>query len=320
MKNVLIYIFTILLIVIVFSVFVTEEQVNLLKKISLLQISVSVLIALIMFSVSGYQFSYILNKKSGVKLNIIDRITFPVSRNLWSYLIPFQGSFAYTLVFNKFKYDIKFIDGFSINLYLIIYNFFFAGLVGIFYSIQQEISSLLFLFISVLFVVLPVVLILLNRVLENVKRPEYGFFNRLFETLQKVSLSILTLWKDIELTKSIFIFYIVHTFITALWFYWTIYIFDLNIDLTSVIFLALILKTSWAFRLTPGNLGVEQLLFGGIFVLLSYDPKIGVLISLFHKSITIILSFSIGLIFTFINLKYFSLSKIIESVKNKPKT
>ena len=315
MKNVFIYIFTILLIIIVVSIFVTEEQIDLLKNISIFKISVSVFIALTIFSVSGYQFSYLLNRTTGVKLNIIDRITFPISRNLWSYLIPFQGSFAYTLVFNKFKYNVKLIDGFTINLYLIIYNFFFTGLIGIYHSIQPGKASLLFFVISVSFVIFPMVLILSNRMLKNVNRPEYGFLNILFGILQKVSLSVVTLLNNIEFTISNFIFYLIHTFVTTVWFYWTIYIFDFNIDLITVIFLALILKTSLIFRLTPGNLGVEQLLYGGIFALLNYDPKIGVLISLFHKSITILLSFSIGLLFTFINHKYFSLSNIINSVK-----
>jgi hypothetical protein len=315
MKNILIYVFTFILIVIVVSNFVTEEQINLLKEISNFEISVSITIALAIFSVSGFQFSYILKRTTGVRLSIIDRITFPISRNLWSYLVPFQGSLAYSLVFNKFKYKVKLIDGFSINLYIILFNFFFTGIIGLYYSLNLEKRSFLIFILSFLFAASPLLLILTNIIINKIKIPEKIIFKFLFLNIQKAATSISNLFKDLNFTINIFIFNIIHTLITTLWFYWTVWIFKLNIDFISVILLALILKTSLIFRLTPGNVGIEQLLFGGIFFLIGYDPKTGVLISLFHKSITIFLSFSIGVLFTLLNFKYFSLNKILDSIK-----
>jgi hypothetical protein len=294
---------------------VTDEQINLLKKISNFEISVSITIALAIFSVSGFQFSYILKRTTGVGLSIIDRITFPISRNLWSYLVPFQGSLAYSLVFNKFKYKVKLIDGFSINLYIILFNFFFTGIIGLYYSLNLEKRSFLIFILSFLFAASPLLLILTNIIINKIKIPEKIIFKFLFLNIQKAATSISNLFKDLNFTINIFIFNIIHTLITTLWFYWTVRIFKLNIDFISVILLALILKTSLIFRLTPGNVGIEQLLFGGIFFLIGYDPKTGVLISLFHKSITIFLSFSIGVLFTLLNFKYFSLNKILDSIK-----
>jgi hypothetical protein len=315
MKNILIYLFTFILILLVVSIFVTDEQINLLKKISNFEISVSITIALAIFSVSGFQFSYILKRTTGVGLSIIDRITFPISRNLWSYLVPFQGSFAYSLVFNKFKYKVKLIDGFSINLYIILFNFFFTGIIGLYYSLTLVKRPFLTFILSFLFAVSPLLLILANIIIKKIKIPEKIIFKFLFLNIQKAASSISNLFKDFNFTINILILNIIHTIVTTLWFYWTVCIFKLNIDFISVILLALILKTSLIFRLTPGNIGIEQLLFGGIFFLIGYDPKTGVLISLFHKSITILLSFSVGVLFTLINLKYFSLKKILDSIK-----
>lgn len=315
MKNILIYIVTALLIYFVISHYISVEQIELLKNVSLFQISISILIALMIFSVSGNQFSYILFKSTKTKLSIPDRIGFPTARNLWSYLIPFQGSFAYSLAFIKFKYKVNLKDGLSINIYLLLFNFFFTGFVGIYYSLQSDQLPIIFLIISILLLSIPFLIILFDIILNSVKPPKSKMFKFLIENISKVSTGITLLWKDLRFTTNVFLYNIAHTLVTITWFYWTVHIFNLNIDLISVIFLALILKVSLIFRLTPGNLGVEQLVYGGIFALMNYDPKLGVLISLFHKSITIIISLSIGSIFTFINFKYFSFSSVMNSLK-----
>ena len=279
----------------------------------------SILIALVIFTVSGNQFSYILFKSTKTQLSITDRIGFPTARNLWSYIIPFQGSFAYSLAFIKFKYKVNLKDGLSINIYLLLFNFFFTGFVGVYYSLQSSSLPIFFLIISILLLSIPFLIILFDKILKNVKTPNSRMLKFLIGNVSKISTGIAILWKDLKFTINVFLFNIVHTIVTIIWFYWTVHIFNLDIDLISVIFLALILKISLIFRLTPGNLGVEQLIYGGIFALMSYDPNIGVLISLFHKSITIMISLSIGSIFTFLNFKYFSFSTVINSLKkNNP--
>ncbi|MBN2790142.1 MAG: flippase-like domain-containing protein [Candidatus Delongbacteria bacterium] len=317
MKNLLIYIVTALLIYFVISHYITSEQIELLQNVSLFQIAISILIALMIFTVSGNQFSYILFKSTKTKLSIPDRIGFPTARNLWSYIIPFQGSFAYSLAFIKFKYKVNLKDGLSINIYLLLFNFFFTGLVGIYYSLQSNSLPVLFLIISISLLSIPLLLLLFDRVLKNIKTPEFKILKFLIDNLSKVSTGITILWKDLKFTAYVFLFNVIHTIVTIIWFYWTVHIFNLDIDIISVIFLALILKISLIFRLTPGNLGVEQLIYGGIFALMNYDPKIGVLISLFHKSITIIISLTVGSLFTFINFKYFSFSTILNFLKQQ---
>ncbi|MDA3884420.1 MAG: lysylphosphatidylglycerol synthase domain-containing protein [Candidatus Delongbacteria bacterium] len=316
MKNIIIYIVTALLIYFVISHYISAEQIELLKNVSFFQISISILIALMIFTVSGNQFSYILYKSTKTKLSIPDRIGFPTARNLWSYIIPFQGSFAYSLAFIKFKYKVNLKDGLSINIYLLLFNFFFTGFVGVYYSLQSNELPVIFLIISIFLLSIPFLIIIFDMILKSFKIPESKIFKFLFDNISKVSSGISLLWKDLRFTTNVFLFNIVHTLVTITWFYWTVHIFNLEIDLISIIFLALILKVSLIFRLTPGNLGVEQLIYGGIFALMNYDPKIGVLISLFHKSITIMISLSIGSIFTFINFKYFSFSTVINSLKN----
>ena len=315
MKNLLLYIVTAVLIYFVISHYITSEQIELLKNISLFQILVSIVIALAIFTISGNQFSYILSKTSNSKLNTLDKTLFPIARNLWSYIIPFQGSFAYSLAFVKFKYKVNLKEGISINVYLLLFNFFFTGIIGIFYSIRSENISLVFLIISVVLILIPFLILTFDKIIGNIKDPESRFMKFWIYNISKISSGIADLWKDIKFSTNVFLYNLLHTLVTIVWFYWTVHIFDLNIDLISIIFLALILKISLIFRLTPGNLGVEQLIYGGIFTLMHYDPKIGVMISLFHKSITIIISFTIGTIFTFFNFKYFSFNTIVNSLK-----
>lgn len=309
MKNLIIYIITAALVYLAVSLFITEEQVAVLKAISVKQILISVIIAFCIFTVSGHQFSFILKERTGTTLSIFDRTAFPVSRNLWSYLIPFQGSFAYALVFIKFKYKVDLKKGISINLFLLLFNFFFTGIIGIFIYFTSRGMPKLFLILTVLFTLFPLASIICERIISRL-----NIRSRYVDILKNITSSVSEMWKDLEFSLKVFLFNILHTAVTVLWFYWTVIIFDLELSFIPVIFLALILKISLIFRITPGNLGVEQLIYGGIFSLMSLDPNTGVLLSLFHKSITLVISMLFGTAFTAINLKYFSIDNIKRAI------
>ena len=75
----------------------------------------------------------------------------------------------------------------------------------------------------------------------------------------------------------------------------------------SIIMLALILRASLILRVTPGNLGIEQLVSGGILHVLGGKLGDGISISLFTKITNLILVFSIGSIANFYYMKYFRL-------------
>ncbi|MDD4205414.1 MAG: lysylphosphatidylglycerol synthase domain-containing protein [Candidatus Delongbacteria bacterium] len=310
MKNCIIYIFTAAIVFFVIFFFVTPEQTAILKNLKLFDILISVVIALLIFSVSGTQFSFILKRTTNMNLTLTDRIFFPAARNLWSYIIPVQGSLAYSIAFAKFKYKASFSDSLSLNIYLLLFNFFFAGIVGILYIFQSNNIPVLFFIFCLLMCSIPILIIFANKILKNNQYSKDRFYTKIISRTISVSSSITFLWKDIKFSAINFALSVLHTLFTAFWIYWTVVILELDIDFLTVIFLSLILKVSLVFKLTPGNLGIEQLIFGGLFSMMNYDPQAGVLISLFNKSITLFISLTAGSIFTIVNLKYFKIRNI----------
>ncbi len=317
MKNKLLYIFAIILFVFIFKYFITDEYIDILLEVTTSEIVISMLIAMFIFAISGFQFSYILNKNSDVKLSVIDKFFFPISRNLWSYIIPFQGSLAYSVAFCKLKYKVAVTSGISINVYMMLFNIFIAGFIGLYFSIlKNDFSSIIF-FVSVLFLFSPFLLIFSNYIFKLLPNSKIEIFQKLKNSLEAILSDVSILWKDIKFSFNILLFNILHITITVLWFYWASIILNLDIDLISILFLSLILKISLLFKITPGNLGVEQLLSGAVFVLIDQNAADGVVISLFNKAITMILSGTIGSVFTIYNLKYFKGIKIFAYLQQK---
>jgi hypothetical protein len=316
-KNVWIYILTAALLY--FAVFhlITPEQALLLTKPDMYEVAVSVLLVLVIFFISGSQFSMILDRTSNLRLSLKDRIFFPAARNLWSYIIPFQGSFAYSLAFTKFKYGATVKEGLSLNIYLLLFNFFFAGIIGIYYVYESDDIPSVFLILCVFMVLIPLLIIAANKLISNINEPSGRILSYIYLNIGSVSSNLTLLWKDLRFSSYVFIFSILHTTATALWISWTVKILEIDIDIISVVFLSLILKISLVFKITPGNLGVEQLVFGGLFSLMNYDPHAGVLISLFNKAITIFISLTAGSVFTIVNLKYFKTDKIKEVLRGE---
>lgn len=315
MKNIFIYIITALIIFFILVHFVTKEQLELLKGVTFFEVLISVIIALAMFYASGAQFSYLMKRTCNKKLSIIDEITFPISRNLWGYLLPFQGALAYTIAFIKFKYNVNLTKNFSINLYLVIFNLFFTGVIGLLYFIQADNNSLWFLTIAVLFILLPVAILISGKKIRITNYPKYPFLKFIFTKTGIIISEISDLLADIKASSVIFLFYMIHTILAVIWIYWAVQIFNVGINLIEVVLIAMVLKMSLIIKITPGNLGVEQLFYGSVFILIGHDPGMGVLLSLFNRMITILISFTIGVVFTVVNIKYLKFSKIKNDIE-----
>jgi hypothetical protein len=84
--------------------------------------------------------------------------------------------------------------------------------------------------------------------------------------------------------------------------------------------LTLIMQLSTIFRFTPGNLGVEQIVSGGVVVLIGGQMGDGILLSVFVTVTTMIMSISLGGISTLYNMKYFNVRNfhsLIQSLKSQ---
>jgi hypothetical protein len=245
---------------------------------------ISLTLASVIYLLSGLQISLGLAHLTGVRLKPLELFTLPVTMRLWSYILPAKGGMIYSLAFLKAQYDLTLSGGFSLSLYLYIVTLCLGGLVGIFLSLQDDLG-MYFLLVSIAFTLSPVLFLL---------SPIMGKWQRFQSFAEQLS----TLAKCPWLVGKITALNILHTAVSGIWFYLLGVSLNLDISLTAAILLALLLKASIILKLTPGNLGFEQFLSGGVLAALGYQASSGMLISLAALATTLLLNVPIGFICT----------------------
>jgi hypothetical protein len=275
------------------------------------EIVIACLIAYFIFCVSGFLFAVLFKKATQKHFHIKDIFTFPAARGLWGFIIPFQGSIAYTLLFCNLKYKVALRQTLSLNIYLLLFNVMLTGIIGMWCAVlQKNIFSPLF-FISFLFLINPLLLYFLKAALDSgLLNVEWKCISYFKDTLTSIFDGIYTLWKDKQNFLIVLGINIVHIGITVVWYVWMAKILNLNLSFSAVIMLTMIQRISFVLKFTPGNLGVNQLFSGIAVYLVQENVAKGILLSTFSSAIVILLVFSIGSLATLSHIKYFSKKKI----------
>lgn len=310
------YLFAVILILFSLIFVLKNNNFKALSGVSLFDVLVSVFIALVIYSVSGLQYLFLLRRYNQTKLNLSDIFLLPIAMNLWSFIIPFQGALLYSTAILKFKYKIKTAESFSINIYSYLITIFIAGLIGMFFVIRDKMFFSTISIISLLFVLNPLIIFLLNALFQRWHIRQNNILFKIQQFLFAVVHNTKLLYEDLRTTLMVVLINIVHTLLSVIWYYWVISIFKINLSAISVIMLALLAKVSLILRLTPGNLGIDQLASGGLVVLLGGRAVDGVLVSLFITFTTILIVFSLGVLSTIYNMKYFQATDFKSIIKS----
>ena len=81
---------------------------------------------------------------------------------------------------------------------------------------------------------------------------------------------------------------------------------------SAVLMLAMVRKLSLLVKITPGNLGFEQLFFGMTTYVFGGDSQTGIVVSLINRLASLIVVFIFGSWYSARNMKYFKISKFRE--------
>ncbi len=271
----------------------SKYDLQAIKNIRFVDYVYSTFFALIIYTLSGIQYYYV-RKNFGVTFKKIDILLFPIVQNLWSILIPFQGSLIFSTFFFKKRYGISISDSFSIGIYIYLFTIVLTGIIGILVYISLPVSNIYILTISVLFILSPLYIWLGYWALKMRLKPSHTITQKVFNKLEKVITQTLILGSKKQLTGQIFLLNILRKLVTAAWFYWIATLFELELSFLSVMFISLLLDISIAIKITPDNLGVAQLISGFSALLLGSNMEDGVLLSLFSSVTSLILVATIG--------------------------
>ena len=303
------YLLAVIFIFISLFVLIRGDYLSLITKISLGDFFISVIIALSVFFLSGCKIAYLSSSQLGVKLGFIDIVTLPMAMNFWSYVIP-KGGMLYSTFFLKAKYGIKAAHGFSITIYIYIMVVVLAGFFGLYYTISRGFLFSLGALVSVVLILSPFLIKLLDMILGVLPLGKLPFAKNVQGIIHTIISNSTTLWSNVTATTVIFIMTLGHIILRVFWLYWAVHVFEMDVPLIALIELALIAQLSIIIRFIPGNIGLNELISGGALSILGGTMGGGILISLFTRFSTLVLTFTIGSLSVIVNVKHFNMESI----------
>ena len=298
------FILSVLLLYIGFKYLISKEQRDLFFAIPLTTLLTSVLICIPSFILSGIELRFLYNKVSKIKLTAYDTATLPIVINLWGVLIPFQGSFIYTTAYihSKYKKGI----GHSAKVYLLSFSISLAlaGLIGILYASFSNIAfSIYFIMLSALLVFNPLGLVVLEQLLSRYKDIKHEWLSKI---INKASKLFGTEHIDKKLLFYLVLLKICNIATSAIWAYWVTITFRINLTVIQLLLILLLTNLTALIQITPGNIGVNQIASGGLAILVGGTMNDGFFLSAFQFLSNFTIAITLGSLFTFINMKYFS--------------
>lgn len=306
-KQIIKYAIGLILAGIVIKLFIGQEQINLLKRISVFDLIISLFLTALIFLVSGIRYSFLLHVQSKKKLSFADTFLFPVTTNLWGVIIPLQGGLLYSAVFLKKKYQVMIKDTISINVFIYSILMSFTGLAGIVFSTTGGRLMLPFFLISIVFFLNPLELFIAGKLLSGIHIKGFKLINETRRLIKDIIDGFLKSLFNMKTTIILIIITAIHTLLSIVWYYWAFRAFDFEIPFLTVLIYNLFIRLTALLQFTPANIGVEELVSAGLFGILEQNPAYAVLVTLFLRSSTLVIMIPFGVFDTIYNFHHFSI-------------
>jgi hypothetical protein len=285
-----------------FTYLLTDEQRKLIFKVPFVVHIVSFLLIIPSYMLNGLELNLLYRRVGKIKLSVYDTLTLPFVVNLWGFIIPFQGSFFYTVAYLLAKYKKNISE--SARVYLISFSITisFTGLIaGIFYFISDLHFPRLFLAVCCLLFVNPVLLYLAGKLSLKYKSGSRGHLDKV---MQKVTDLLSQPGIDKKLIPYLVLLKFSNIILTGLWSYWIAVNLNLHLGFVQLILIASLMNMTSFIKITPGNLGINQFASGGIAILVGGSLNDGFILSSFQYLTIILAAVVLGGAFSFHNFKY----------------
>lgn len=285
-----------LLIVVSIVLFSSADGLKSIGSIPVLHAVASIVLAAVIYSLSGVQ-TRTLTSSSGIPFSWRDCIFFPITMGFWSFLIPFQGALLFSTIFFKSKYGRPLGTGLSIALFLYVVTVSLTGIAALLFVQAVGKGSVVTSMVLLSLVLLPVLLPLMHKLLVKLvswKSLRSGLLRRVLNALLSVSGAVASMMRSPVLMLKMSALKVVKTLVVGVW-YWVIaHGLGLEVGFLPLVLLSLVAELALIVKITPGNLGVNQLLSGATMSFMDFNPEWGVLISLVASGCALLLVFTVG--------------------------
>lgn len=302
------YILAVAFLTLAVFLFLKEDYISLMRRVDLLDILISCACCFSIFSVTGMKIAAVTKSQYNKQFHAEDIFGLPIMMNLWSYIIPFKSGTLFILLFLKMKYGVKAAQGVSISLYSQLITFVLYGIMSLVYFIYKGALFSVGSLIALLLILAPVFIYIMGHWFRKLPEFKNKFLSNIREIIGRVSSGHNELWHNASLVLTLFVLAVAHTILRVVWVYFVTRIFDMNISLLLVVCMAFLTELSIVIRFIPGNLGVYELMSGGLFEVMGANAGVGIFIAVFLRLTTLILTFTIGVWSLQRNMHYFHLS------------
>ena len=255
-----------------------NDIVNNIRQIKAVDYLILVLLVAVSYVPNGIQLRMLL-KRSGIKLSWTDTLFLPISMSLWSYIIPANGGFLYSLYFLAKKYQCKLESSSAVGIFIIYMLFILSGVIGLGLSFFLPIKEGTVCFLlSVFCISFPWCVRMGNFILKILAER--------FLFLEKISRFIGNIVSDCHvwmLDRKVIIFntliVLSQLLLTYLIYVWIVHILQAEINLPLLFLVVTVRRLSSLVRLLPGNLGLEEMMTGIFFSMAGLTLDMGLLIA-----------------------------------------
>ena len=305
-RNLLPYAFA--LILLLWIVFILSREGRTLELIYALKPMdglISILIALVLFSINGSQIRFLVRRASGLSMPWEDSLILPASMNLWSYILPFRGGLFYSMFYIRSRYRVELTQGFSIGLFTFLLSTSLAGFLGLYLSLNSLEFRWSWVITSLFLILSPILASQAIRISAFLMKRDIGKLGGPIRAFHRTMENFNAHLRDGRSTSFILLTIVLSIVIYIYWVYWAVRAFDIDMSTTSVILLAIMLRLSVIARFIPGNIGVQELISGAAVEFAGGNVSEGILVALFIRLSALLPALIMGIYSFLANIEAF---------------
>jgi uncharacterized membrane protein YbhN (UPF0104 family) len=291
---------------------------NLLSDVGPLEAAANVAFGTLYFFSFGVLMKMIYKHHYKQNVSWPDTFQLPFMMHLWTYILPVKGGLVFQTFFMKAKYKLDLSKSFSVGVLVFVASLLITCVVGGILSATLTNVGTIQLLLLFLFGTLLLFLVA-SRYVTEPGLPEPGFGNSVIRFIQNVLVQFRDQLKDIQLVQKLIAITLVSTLIHAAWFYHCAFILGFHPDVAGITLATVVLRIVTLVRILPGNLGIQELMIGSVFMAAGLGLEEGLTTSLLIRFVSAVLAATFGIAGLYVNFRYFdtdSFSGLFVKLKN----
>jgi uncharacterized membrane protein YbhN (UPF0104 family) len=249
-----------------------------------------------LFLATNGLFLQIYAEKFKIRLSLREWLGIPFVTAMGNFITPFSGGLVFRASYLKYRHDLPFSQFMTLLVFNYLITFWLAGVVGLvsllfFVEILHYYWQVLFLFI--IFSIVPPLLMLFPDFRLPWRNRFVNSINTSLEGWALVKNDRLMLFKLILLT-------LVNIVLDSCSFWLAFRALGFPISFSESMLISLLMVFSLLINITPGNIGVQEAIISLSSTILGASLQQGLVAALIVRVSTIILTFSLGPIFSYL--------------------